>query len=382
VAHCEVAQNIATRCGLGAPVRAALGQIFERWDGRGVPGAASGEALQRAVRVMHIAMDAELFYRLGGEGGVVAVVQQRAGGFYDPDLAERFCRAAPSLLRLLEGPSAWESVLAAEPGERRVLAEPEVEVALHAMADFTDLRTPAQRGHSPAVARLAEAACLQLGLPAGEAQTARRAGLVQNVGLTALPLMLCEKPGPLSESDWERVRLHPYYTERVLARSPLLARLGALASLHHERLDGSGYHRGLPAGMLPPVARVLAAADVYQALLEDRPHRLALAAPEAAAELRREARAGRLDGDAVAAVLAAAGHGPARARPARVAGLTEREIEVLRLVARSQTNKQIAQALTLSERTVDHHIRHIYDKAGVSTRAAATLFAMQHHLLD
>ncbi|MFN8458026.1 MAG: LuxR C-terminal-related transcriptional regulator [Anaerolineae bacterium] len=175
--------------------------------------------------------------------------------------------------------------------------------------------------------------------------------------------------------------MHPYYTERILARPSALARLGNLAGLHHERLDGSGYHRGLSAAMLSPMARLLAAADVYQALTEPRPHRPAFNPEAAADELRREVRAGRLDGEAVNGVLMAAGHRPAERRPERVAGLSEREIEVLRLLARSYSTKQIAAELVISPKTADHHIQHIYTKIGVSTRAGATLYALEHDLL-
>jgi DNA-binding CsgD family transcriptional regulator len=177
------------------------------------------------------------------------------------------------------------------------------------------------------------------------------------------------------------VRMHAYYTERVLARPPTLARLGTIAALHHERLDGSGYHRGAPSAMLQPAARILAAADVYHAMTEPRPHRPALAPEGAAEQLKREVRAGRIDSDAANAVLAAAGHHVCRTRREAVAGLSEREVEVLRLVARGHSMKQMAELLTISQKTVDHHIQHIYTKIGVSTRAAATLFAMQHDLL-
>lgn len=177
------------------------------------------------------------------------------------------------------------------------------------------------------------------------------------------------------------MRLHPYYTERVLARPALLSQLGMLAALHHERLDGSGYHRSVSAGSLSPAARILAAADVYWAMTEPRPHRPARSPDAAAEELRREVRAGRLDSEAVESVLAAAGHSARRARRELVAGLSERELEVLRLVARGHSKKQIAGLLTISEKTVDNHIQHIYAKAGVSTRAGATLFAMEHDLL-
>ncbi len=175
--------------------------------------------------------------------------------------------------------------------------------------------------------------------------------------------------------------MHPYYTERILVRPAALAQLGALASLHHERLDGSGYHRGLPASVLSPAARILAAADVYHAMTEPRPHRPARTPESAASELRCEARAGRLDSEAVNAVLAAAGHRVHTTRRELVAGLSEREVEVLRLLARGNSMKQVAGLLTISEKTVDNHIQHIYNKIGVSTRAGATLFAMEQNLL-
>ncbi|GAB4578028.1 MAG: 3'3'-cGAMP-specific phosphodiesterase [Anaerolineales bacterium] len=380
VAHCEVAQNIAARLGFGTPMLDALGQIFERWDGGGVPGQVKGEGLSVAVRVMHLAMDAELFYRLGGRETAENVLRRRAGGFYDPALAARFCQEFPRLIPFLEEPFAWDAVLACEPGAPAVLPEANLDEALCAIADFTDLRSPNTLGHSRAVAELAEGAARQLGLPQTEIDALRRAGYVHDVGMTSLPMLMCEKPGPLTVGEWERVRLHPYYTERILARPRALARIAELATLHHERLDRSGYHRGLPGTLLPPAARILAVADVYRALIEPRPHRPAFAPDQAAGHLRAEVMAGRLDGEAARAVLEAAGHSGSSS-PRQVAGLTEREIEVLQLVARSQTNKQIAEQLTVSAHTVDAHIRHIYNKIGVSSRAAATMFAMQNHLV-
>jgi HD-GYP domain-containing protein (c-di-GMP phosphodiesterase class II) len=189
------------------------------------------------------------------------------------------------------------------------------------------------------------------------------------------------KPGALTDREWEQVRLHPYYTERVLARPARLARLGALAALHHERLDGSGYYRQLAGASLPLTARILAAANRYAALTEQRPHR-PQASPEAAAEaLRNEVKIGRLDADAARAVLHAAGHHGAGSRREAVAGLSEREVEVLRLLARGHTMKQVAERLVISVKTVDRHTQNIYAKIGVSTRAGATLFAMEHNLL-
>jgi len=189
-----------------------------------------------------------------------------------------------------------------------------------------------------------------------------------------------DKPGPLTRGEWEKVRLHAYHCDRLLARPGLLGSIGRIASMHHERLDGSGYFRQAPAGQQPPAARVLAAADTYHAMTEPRPHRPAMTSEQAAAELRAEVKAGRLDPEAVGGVLDAAGM-PVGRRREQVAGLTAREIEVLRLLARGASIRGIAGTLQISPKTADAHIQHIYAKAVVSSRAAATLFAMQHDLV-
>jgi DNA-binding CsgD family transcriptional regulator len=334
------------------------------------------------MRVVQLALDAELFFRLGGIEAAVVMARQRARGAHDPAIVERFCRHAPHLLAGLEREAAWEMALAAEPGPRPRLSAAQLDTAARAIADFIGLQSPHLAGHASGVAELAAGAARGLGLPEADVVAVRRAGWLQDLGRLAVSAGIWGKPGPLSDGEWERVRLYPYYTERILARPKALAPLGALAALHHERLDGSGYHRGLAAPALPLPARVLAAADVYQALTDPRPHRPARPAGEAADALRREVRAGRIDAEAANAVLAAAGHRVRSRRRGWPAGLTEREVEVLRLVARGLSNREMAQRLGLSERTVHHHIQHIYDKLGVSTRAAATLYAMQHNLLE
>ncbi|MBI5828836.1 MAG: HD domain-containing protein, partial [Chloroflexi bacterium] len=226
----------------------------------------------------------------------------------------------------------------------------------------------------------AAAAARHCDLPESDVVSVRQAAYLHDLGQVGVSTLLWNKPGALTDGEWESVRLHPYYTERILSRAKPLAQLGAIGAAHHERLDGSGYPRRLPASMLSPLARILAAADAYHAMTEPRPHRPALS-PDAAAEtLRAEVRAGRLDGEAANAVLAA-GHRATPARRAWVAGLTDREVEVLRLVARGLSNREIAQRLSISPHTAGHHIRHIYDKIDVSTRAAATLFTMHHNLL-
>ena len=380
--HCEVAQRLAERLGFGARLIHALGQLYERWDGKGLPHGLRGEAVSPAVLLVTLAQDAVTYQRLGGLDAAVQMVRARSGGAYDPRHAEHFCAHAPALMQGLDDEPSWELVLACEPGERCALTETQFDTACQALADFADIKSPYMLGHSPGVAALAAAAARIGGLGEAEALALWRAGLLHDLGRVGISAGVWTKPGPLTEREWEQVRLHPYYTERILARPPAFATIGALAALPHERLDGSGYHRRLPASLLSPAARLLAAADVYRALLEPRPHRPARTPDAAAAELTRAASAGGLDPDAVRCVLAAAGQPVKQARPARPAQLTERELDVLRLIARGHSIKQMAQQLTISPKTVDTHIQHIYEKIGVSTRAGATLFAVEHDLLS
>jgi HD-GYP domain-containing protein (c-di-GMP phosphodiesterase class II) len=378
--HCEVAQRLAERMGFGERIVHALGQLYARWDGKGTP-ALKGEAIAPAVRIVTLAQDAITFHRLGGIAAALAVARKRKGGAYDPTMVERFCQAAPQLLADLSDEPSWNAVLAIEPGPRLYLTEAQLDTACRAIADFVDIKSPYTLGHSSGVAELAAGAAQRCGLPAADLTAIRRAGMLHDIGRVAISAGVWGKPGPLSEREWEQVRMHCYHTERVLARPNALGRLGTLASYHHERLDGSGYHRGAPAAILSPAARILATADAYHAMTELRPHRPARTAEAAAEELLREARAGRLDADAVAGVLAAAGHSVARSRYELVAGLSARELEVLRLIARGYSMQRIAEQLIVSKKTVDNHIQHIYGKIGVSTRAGATLFAMENDLL-
>jgi HD-GYP domain-containing protein (c-di-GMP phosphodiesterase class II)/DNA-binding CsgD family transcriptional regulator len=382
-AHCMVASQIARRLGLGPDVQDPLVHVFARWDGKGVPAGASGEELPLAIRLVHIAAIAEVYHRNGGVESAIAVVRERAASQFDPRLSEAFADCAPELLDGLSEDTSWDAVIAAEPGLIKPLVGEQLDAALETLADFGDLKSPWFTGHSRGVARLAAAAGQRAGLPEDTVTELRRAALVHDLGRTGVPNTIWDKPGPLSEAEWERVRLHPYYVERMLARPEALAHLAAIAACHHERLDGSGYHRSLPGSALSPAARILAAADAYHAMTEARPHRGALEPEQAAATLRAEVRAGRIDSDAAEDVLTAAGHGRAGARDrARPAGLTARELEVLLLVARGASSRDVAQELTITEKTARNHIEHIYAKLDVSTRAEASLYAMRHGLVD
>jgi HD-GYP domain-containing protein (c-di-GMP phosphodiesterase class II) len=199
--------------------------------------------------------------------------------------------------------ASWDAVLAAEPRLSRRVDGADLDDVLAAMADLIDLKSPYLAGHSRGVANLAEAAARVSGLADDEVIAVRRAGLMHDLGRLGVSNAVWDKPGPLTPAEFERVRLHPYLTERMLARVPALARSREIAARHHERLDGSGYPHGLTAASLGPADRLLAAADHYHAMTEPRPHRLALDPTRAADQLRAQAQAGRLDGEAIHAVL-------------------------------------------------------------------------------
>jgi HD-GYP domain-containing protein (c-di-GMP phosphodiesterase class II) len=352
-------------------VRATLSQTFERWDGKGAPRGSKGDEILLAARIVNLADVAEVFHRVAGVAGAVAMAHERSGTQFCPELVDTMATAAPTLFSGLDGVTTWDAVIAAEPGLARILPEDELDSALEAIADFIDIKSPFTLGHSRGVADLAAAAAEELRLGPADSVHVRRAALVHDLGRLGVSNAVWDKAAELTSSEVERVRLHPYLTDRMLASCPGLAAFGATAVQYHERLDGSGYPRGLHADALTPCGRVLAAADAYQAKLEPRPHRPARAPDDAAAWMRHEVRAGRLDGDAVDGVLRAAGH-PARRRRAQTAGLTTREIEVLRLLARGLSNKEIAGELVISPKTAGHHVQHIYSKIGVSNRARAT----------
>jgi HD-GYP domain-containing protein (c-di-GMP phosphodiesterase class II)/DNA-binding CsgD family transcriptional regulator len=375
-ADCELAEALAVRLSLPAGVQRALAVAFEQWNGRGLPNGVGGEDLPLSARIVYVARDVEVLHRVGGRGPCVTAVRRRSGEAYDPAVAAAFLDRADEMLSRAQVESPWQEVLDQEPQPRPWVPAARFEAVLTAFADFVDLKCPWTAGHSREVARLAAAA-----VPPADAPALRHAGLLHDMGRVGVANGIWDKPGPLTEGEWECVRLHSYYTERIASRVDALRHLAAVACTDHERLDGSGYHRGARGSDISSAARVLAAADAYQAMTQPRPHRPALSGEQAAAELEAMARDGGLDTGAVAAVLTAAGHDVRPPRREWPSGLTEREVEVLRLICRGGTKKQVAALLGISAHTVDHHVRHVYDKAGVHTRAGATLFALEHDLL-
>jgi HD-GYP domain-containing protein (c-di-GMP phosphodiesterase class II) len=378
-AICEVGEMLSHRLGLPGPMSRLFAYGGERWDGKGIPGRAMREQVPLPVRIVHVARDAAFQLMIGGPEFAARVIGERAGGAFDPAIADRVAEDAEGILTLDDEASAWADVLDREPSPKLTLEAEAIERALAAMGDFADLASPYLVGHSRGVAELAGAAARLCGLDAAGLATTVRAALVHDLGRIAVPVRIWNKAGPLTPDDWEQVRLHAYHSERVITRSPFLAALAPAAAFHHERLDGSGYHRRAVAPQITRPARLIAAADAHHAMTEPRPHRPALSLERAAEILSEEARARRLDSDAVSAVIEASGHRAPRIE--RPAGLTEREAEVVKLLARGYQTKQVARALGISVKTADRHIQNAYVKIGVSTRAGATLFAMEQGLL-
>jgi HD-GYP domain-containing protein (c-di-GMP phosphodiesterase class II) len=378
--HAEIVRSLAEQLSLPDAVQKAVGAAYEQWDGRGWPGNLRGEDVPLAARIAQVAEFAEVAHRVGGLDQVRTLGERRWLGQLDPRIVGVLIADSGLILADLDQVQTWDAVVDAEPSLAVVLTEERFDSALEAVANFVDLKSPYFLGHARAVASLVEGAATQLGMHADEVRTIRRAALVHGWGRLGVSNAIWDKGGPLGAGEWERVRMHPYLAERMLRQSAALAPLGSIAVQLRERLDGSGYPRGLSGSAISRPARILAAADAYQAMREPRPHREALSADQASDELRGEVRAGRLDDEAVRVVLAAAGHRVPRRREGP-AGLTEREVEILRLAARGLTNKDIAAMLVISPKTVANHIEHIYAKIGVSTRAMAGFFAMTHGLL-
>lgn len=378
---CDAGSMLARRLGLGPGVGDSLAQVFERWDGKGAPRGLAGHDISVPARVSEVATQAFLFHRTAGPEAALDMVQRRVDGWFDPAVGEAFRQHGSALLREIDEGDPWEAVLAAEPTPVRLVGIVELGHVARTFADMVDLKSTFTLGHSAGVAELSQRAARSLGLADDEVEQVRLAALLHDLGRVGVSSGVWDKRGRLTRSEREQVRLHPYYTERILACSRILEPLGRIAGLHHDRLDGSGYHHRATAATIPVAARILGAADTFQTATQDRPHRPARSPEQAATLLVAEATGGRLDRDAAGAVVEAAGQQAPRPRPSWPAGLTNREVEVLRLVARGCSNRRIAEELVISRRTAEHHVQHIYGKIGTSTRAGAALFAMEHDLL-
>ncbi len=374
--HCEVSGEVARMLGLARGSEAALRHIFEAWDGTGLPDGLAGAAVPRTVFVVSLAGDLEIFSRVYGLPRALALIAERAGMRYPPNLAALVARHSAYWLDTLAStePAALDEAVLTPQMRENTSAE--------LIADVIDLKLPWMTGYSRAVARTAAACSARLGGAAENQACLYAAGLIHGIGRAAVPNAIWNTRGTLSAAAWEKVRLVPYWTSRAGRQTGALARAAELASYAYERLDGSGYFRGAAGPALSLDARVLGAAVAYVALGARRPWRNALTAAEVTQRLRDEARAGRFDGDVVEALLGAqdAPSRVARSRPLTVR-LSGRELDVLRSISRGASNKEAARELDLSPSTVRTHVESVFRKLECSTRAAATLKASGMGLL-
>jgi HD-GYP domain-containing protein (c-di-GMP phosphodiesterase class II)/DNA-binding CsgD family transcriptional regulator len=379
--RCEVAMHLASRLGLPAGVQRVLIESYERYDGKGAPAGKKKGAIGAAARVLAAAEMVAMCSQLpGGLAMARDLLEHRSGTQFDPAVVAIFSKHWSALLEeLREG--VRQKVLQREPKVTSSIDLSDAAAFAHVFADFVDLKSPFTVGHSRNVAALAKSAACELGLPEIDQRQLATAGLLHDLGRISVSNAIWEKPGSLDVTEWEAVRAHVSFTERVLQNAEPWKSLARLAASDHERADGSGYPHMSRAPNSGVPERILAASDVFAALTEVRPHRPAFA-PEAAARLlREEAARGRLDRLAVDAVLAGQGLVRSKDRPRLPHGITERELEVLRLLVRGLVDKEIAAKLRISHRTVHHHNQSLFQKIGVTTRGAAALFAVENGLL-
>ncbi|MFE5670113.1 HD domain-containing phosphohydrolase [Agromyces sp. NPDC056523] len=378
--HLAAAAALAEALGVPGQLCSGLDQVFERWDGKGEPRGLRGDEADFSARAANLGDVVLAIRRAGGTDAAVAVARARRGTQFDPDLVDLFCDEAEEIFDTLDAGEAFDSTMRLCPGLDDEIDGDRLDESLVVLADYVDLKTPTLLGHQAATAELVDAAAGEFGLTAVERAGVRRAALLHDLGRMGVPAAVWESRRPHTPAQVEQLRLHPYYTEAILEPFPGLRLHGRVACQHHERLDGSGYPRGISSAELSRPARLLAAADLYTSASTHRPHRPAIPATELPALLRGEVREGRLDADAVEAVLVAAGHRRHRRRE-WPEGLTDREVEVLGLAARGRSNAEIAAHLHVSPKTIGHHIDHIYTKTGARNRATVAVFAMRHRLL-
>jgi HD-GYP domain-containing protein (c-di-GMP phosphodiesterase class II) len=374
-ADCEVGAALVRQFGLSVAVADAVMHAFERWDGKGAPNGIRGDAIPIAARIASAAytavMVAELDLTLARE-----TLATRSGTSLDPEVVACLLGEFDVVGSVLGG-DAWVEALAVEPEPVRRVHDDELTPIARGYGHVADLKSPFLQGHSDGVAQVVGAAAALAGFSAPDALTLTRAGYLHDIGRVGIDTRIWSKPAALTLTEWEQVRLHTSHTERILRRAPCLQPLAVIAAAHHERPDGSGYHRAIKAPELSRGAQLLIAADVFHASMEDRPHRPQRTIAEAASTVRGLG----IDAAAVRVVLEVHGKTPPR-REEHAAGLSDREVEVLRLLARGLTKREVGSSLHVSPATVHTHTMHIYDKIGARSRAALALFGMEHGLLS
>lgn len=379
-----VSRRVAGRLGMPERVGEGVYNVFERWDGGGAPQGLRGEAIPRISRVVLPTFFLVPFHRLGGQDAAVQVARTLRGQAFDPAVVDAFLRLAsdPAFWADLESSDIQRTVLAMEPeAALPPMTDARIDDVALAFADFIDLKSRFVAAHSRRVGAVAEQLARVLGCAAPAVAQIRRAGLVHDLGLVAIPSYTLERSWvTLSAAEQDAYRLYPYHGERVLKRVPALAPLAEMVGTHQERMDGSGYYRGLTSPNIGLGARIIAVADRLDQLTHEAPDRPARSVSDALRQLEQES----LDQAIVTALRRCLGERSvsASARPReQPAGLSEREVAVLRLAARGLTRREIGRRLGITEHTVRHHLEHVYNKTGADNRVAATLFAMEHGLL-
>jgi HD-GYP domain-containing protein (c-di-GMP phosphodiesterase class II) len=382
---CEVATLIAARLGMTAQVQQALRNVFEEWDGKGFPDGLAGEQIPLVSRVVLPSFYFASLYRIGGREAATTLIREGRDRLFDPAVVDVFLRLASedSFWQELDAPGLPERVAELEPDAAGILDDASLDAWAEVFADFGDLKLPHMAAHSRRVAALATSMASRLGCGAGDVRDIRRAALSHDIGLVSVPTYALQKPaGDRSAVEKEQIRLHPYTAGRVLAHVEGLAPLVTLIQAHHEHHDGTGFHQGLKGDQIPFGARIIAVADAFDDLTHDGPDSPARE-PGDALRLMSGQRGLAYAPEALDALQAELG-GPAVAHPraAWPGGLTDREVEVLRMATEGVTRGEIAKKLVVSEHTVRHHLSHIYEKTGVTTRVGATLWAMENGLFS
>ena len=380
--HCEIAELFARRLGFPEYVQRTLRFQWERWDGQGLAYGLKSTEVPLTARILHAALALELAYGFGGPAAARALAREQCGTRFDPEVVEAFLTVEKQagFWQTLEHESANSVILAMQPptSADRMVAD-QIDVMCEALADFVDIKTQESWNHSRIVAEVAEGMGSYLGLGRAELSKLRRAALVHDIGNVAIPLRILEKGDNRSANEWEYYRLHSYYTQRVLERVEPFRELAPAAAAAHEWMNGQGYHRQLTGEQIPLNGRILAVADTYAQLTQQQDDKLE---PEDALRKMRSSVGIQFDEscyDALAASLTRAHAVKRNGRERRELGeLTEREAEVLRLLALGRSNPQIATALVISRKTVEHHLEHIYNKIGVTCRTSAVVYAVQH----
>jgi len=369
--HCEVSGEAARMLGLGQDTQATLRHVFESWDGTGTPDRLAGSAVPVTVFIVALAGELEIFSRTYGIDRASALIGQRADARYPDKLARLAVRLAPQWLDELAQADA-ASIDAVLMTQQMNDVTP-----VELVADIIDLKLPWMTGYSRSVAATAASCAARFALDANAQNRLYCAGLVHGMGRAAVPNPVWDAPARLSPAAWEKARLVPYWTSRAGRQTGSLAEAAELGSYAYERLDGSGYFRGVSGAALPVEARILAASAAWVAMRAARPWRAALTQDEAAKLLHEEAALGRFDADVVHALI------DERVAPRRVvnpraqtARLSAREVDVLRGISRGASNKEVARDLSLSPSTVRTHVESVFRKLDCSTRAAATLKAL------